>query len=386
MNFVEIAVLDNQVLIITPRQTGQIVRFNGTDRVTVGLSPIRLVGSGPVLLSSGWWDNLLITDSDYDGPYFDGDSPSTENSRTSWEGTPGGSQTLRETRTLEDIPWTDEQYRDHVDSYRRMLHDVTRISGPLVQAERVSNDGVHVGRVVEFTLRAHNPHVYGIPREVELAPSLPTVVQDVLYNLAPRPNGEVPGAAVVAATNFVLNPSLEVNATGWVGSVAAFSGSAPASYFTSGRVVGELSAAAPASFRARLLGNGSTAASGVANLAIANEVDISARPAGSRVSVTMWGAVIVLAGQAASTVQAVTLTAEWLTSAGVLINAESIDGSAAPADFGGRVYSRKSMLPPANAARVRLTLRAQTSWASSATPANNSDIRLYGDALAVTVP
>lgn len=386
MNFVEIAVLANQVFIVTPRETGQIVRFNGTDRATVALSPIRVVGSGPVLLSSGWWDDVLITNSEYDGPYFDGDSPETVDSRTEWEGTPGGSQTLRESRRLEQIPWTDEQYQERVESYRRLLHDVTRISGPIVQSERVSNDGMHVGRVVEFTLAAHNPHVYGIPREVELAPSLPTVVQDVLYNLAPRPNAEVPGAAMVAATNFALNPSLEVNANGWVGSVATFSGASPASYFTSDRVTDELSASGPASFRSRLLGNPSAAASGVANLAIAAEVDISARPAGSRVSVTMWGAVLVLAGQASSTVQAVTLTAEWLTSAGAVITAESIDGTDVLSQFGGRAYSRKSMLPPANTARIRLTLRAQTSWASSATPANNSDIRLYGDALAVTVP
>ena len=60
MDFVTIATLAAQTLIITPRLSGQILRFNGQDVTTIGGQRVKVAGTGPVEVSSGWWDDMIV--------------------------------------------------------------------------------------------------------------------------------------------------------------------------------------------------------------------------------------------------------------------------------------------------------------------------------------
>lgn len=185
---------------------------------------------------------------------------------------------------------------------------------------------------------------------------------------------------VEVGRNYSLNPSLETNATGWVGSTQLVSGSDAAPFFTSGRVVGELQAVGNASYRGRILGSGA-AASGRARLVTSNAVNIATRPPGARVSLSIWSALLNVAGASVSTL--VELSASVLWTDGV--TGEVLDlGTVTDSDgFSGHVFSAKSFLPPEGATFAQVSVQAVVDWASGST---NSDIRLYADALAVTVP
>lgn len=100
MNFITLTTLNNQTLLITPREAGQILRFGGVDTVSIAETEIRVFGSGTVELSSGWWDNVAVVDGSYAGPYFDGNGPSSELSRYRWESVPNESPSVFETRTV----------------------------------------------------------------------------------------------------------------------------------------------------------------------------------------------------------------------------------------------------------------------------------------------
>jgi hypothetical protein len=278
---------------------------------------------------------------------------------------------------------TDAEYQARVEPYRRFLHGVAVTSGPIERELMKSGD--FVAQVFEWTFTAGRPWIYSATRPVQL-PITPTVViQDTPYNLAPYPSAELGGAAVVeTSTNYSANPSLESNATGWTSSWAAtISGSSAVPYFTGGRVTGELAANGVASMRGRILGNGSTEV-GSSKARIINEHTVTFTPANKRVSFTGWAAALIVAGGAVSSVDVMRAEAVWYN--GVTAIGTVDLGTATPAQISGRVFALKSQTPPAGATSVRVRFIYDVTWRSSATPANNSDIRLYADAVGVTIP
>ncbi len=288
--------------------------------------------------------------------------------------------------TRESFAGTDEEHADLVNSFRRYMHSVKVVSGPTPKENLSSRDDIHFGTVYEFTVASEEAHVYTHRREVEVPPTLPTVVQDIPYNLTTRPSAErTTGAAVVVAVNLSPNPSLETNGTDWSAAVSAVSGSAPAGYFTSGRIAGELAAVGTAAWRTRILGNGATTASGRAEMVTHQEISLVGEDPLARVSFSEWVAVLGLGGATGAAVVSVTVEAEWRDGATPL-SLETIGTSTTPSDFSGRAYSLKSRPIPEDTTNVRVYTRIIVDWSSSATPANNSDLRAYIDALAVTIP
>lgn len=74
-----LATLDDQTLLITARHAGQTVTLNGTIAATATTDgqQLRVYGTGDVYLGAGWWDKLGIFAGDYQGDWFDGDTPAT---------------------------------------------------------------------------------------------------------------------------------------------------------------------------------------------------------------------------------------------------------------------------------------------------------------------
>lgn len=278
---------------------------------------------------------------------------------------------------------TDAEYQARVEPYRRFLHGVAVTSGPLER--ELMNVGEFWGQIFEVTFTAGRPWIYSSTRPVSL-PITPTVViQDTPYNLAPYPSAELASAGVVdVATNYSANPSVETNATGWAATAAALSGAAPAAYFTSGRVTGELAANGAASFRARVLGNGSTEVAS-SKARVITEHTVAITPGAQRVSFTGWAAALIVTGAAVSSVDVMRAEAQWYVG-GVATGAPVDLGTASPSEISGRVFALKSAAPPAGATSVRVRFIYEVTWRSSATAANNSDIRLYSDAVGVTIP
>ncbi|QXN73432.1 minor tail protein [Microbacterium phage Wheelie] len=277
-----------------------------------------------------------------------------------------------------------EEYSAYVDGLRRYVHDVA-ISGPLTVQE-LAFDGEFVGRTVEFTISSERAWVYGKLKQLTLAPSLPTVMEDTPFNRVPYPSAELGAGSIVVATNLSANPSVEVSAASWQAASTAVSGSAPGSFVTSGRTT-EIAAVGAASFRIRLLGDaGATVASGVAVLQPYQDVSI---PAGvnRRISLNLWAAALVLAGTSPSTaIQSLAVRYLFLDSGGAGIGATTIFGTAAAGEVGGNAYSLAGLAVPATATSVRVSVAARVAWASSATAGQNSDIRVFADALQVSIP
>ena len=273
---------------------------------------------------------------------------------------------------------------DVLHPYRRFLHQVTATSGPIVERRVQSNltDGV-TGTIVTITLSAERPFIYGYPRTISLAPIEPIVVQDVPYNLAPFPSAELTSGDVVISTNYATNPTVGGTGAGWAGAAQSVSGSSPTPYFTQGRVT-ELSIQGGGSYRARLLGNGSTAASGETWLTVGVDVPV-AFVVGRRMSFNIWGAIVLAAGQAVSSILQFDAVVSWRNSGDVQISATTI-GTGDSGDYGGRAFTLANVSVPSGTVTARVIVRARVAWTSSATPANNSDIRLYGDAIAATIP
>lgn len=308
--------------------------------------------------------------------FFDGETPDLLDpygqmiERYSWVGAANASASIKEVRERQTRGQTDDEYAVDVDPYRRFLHSVRCISGPFVVQEAVSRDGKHVGRLVEFTLLSEVPYVYGIPKELDVPPIVPTVVQDIAYNLAPYPSAELAGAAMIAATNYVTNPSLETNATGW-GRVAG-TGVLDAN-LVAARVTGELAAVGTASFRTVFTATNSGTNGYFGN----NQPTPIAIPTatGTRVSISCWSAAVIMAGT--PTITELHFFAFWTDSGGAIIGNTDLGGVPAA----GGAVSVKSIVPIAGAAGVVVEARCLLgSWVSG------NVIRLYTDALAVTVP
>lgn len=278
---------------------------------------------------------------------------------------------------------TDAEYQARVEPFRRFLHNVSATAGPYER--ELYNVGPFWGQIMEWTLTAGRPWVYSATRAVELPVTPTVVIQDTPYNLVPYPSAELATAgAVDVATNYSANPSLETNATNWAATAAAISGTAPAAYFTSGRVTGELAANGVASFRARILGNSSTEVAS-SKARVITEHTVTFTPGTQRVSFTGWAAALEVTGAAVSSIDVMRAEAQWYV--GAVATGAPVDlGTATPAELSGRVFALKSVAPPAGATSVRVRFIFEVTWRSSATAANNSDLRLYSDAVAVTIP
>lgn len=272
---------------------------------------------------------------------------------------------------------SDADFNARVSAVRRHLSDVTCISGPLEVETRKASSG-HWGRLVEFILFAEIPWILSDPVAVDAPPTPPILVDDQAKNLVPYPDAGIAGAPVVVSTNLCTNPSLEVDNAGWVygeegGDFCAFT--------SAGRVTGELAAAGTASFRYAVLGDGATEDSGTTSFGISHDVTLAGDD--RRYSVSIWAATLILAGDD-SAVGSVSLNVEWLDASFDSLGSVLVDArDAAP----GQVLSGSSLLPAAGSVTARVTLIFEdVVWRSSATPANNSEIRMYADALALTWP
>lgn len=279
---------------------------------------------------------------------------------------------------IEDYAGDVDRFNADVDGLVRYLHGCAVTSGPLTVQEidlgpENGGRGV-VGQVVEFTVTVERPWVYGLTRDVDLPITASTVVADTVFNLAKYPSAEFADATdVVIATNYSTNPSVEVDTTGWSASAAAVSGTAPAAYFTSGRVT-ELAANGTASMRARILATAGAAS--VSDLVIQQDVAVTA---GNRYSINIWAGALIAAGSAVSSLQSVKAEVEWRT-ATATIRTDLIGTAPTADDRQGYPYSALQVPAPATATIARVKVTARVGWA------NTSDIRFYADALAVTIP
>lgn len=281
-------------------------------------------------------------------------------------------------------PQTEEEYTASIDLTRRFMRRAGTISGPLKTAERESS-GFWMYEV-QFVL-AGGPAILGVTRSLALGPSTPVVIQDVPYNLLPYPSAELQGALVDVQVNYATNPNVEVNDTGWSAQATVISGTSPAAFFTSGRSTDIGAGGSLSSFRGRILGNnGSTAVAAARSLMInAQEV---ALPAGSgrRITLNQWAAALILNGTSPGTLINSLLVSYEFFNGAVSLGAPVAFGTATPADFGGKAYSLAGLAVPATATKVVIRTVADVTWTSSATGGQNSDIRLYSDALMVSVP
>lgn len=320
------------------------------------------------------------------GPYFDGTTVDDALHDYQWVGTTDLSQSIDMSRSVIQVPRTNEEYELLLNDYWRVMHTVTCVSGPLVQSELKSNDGTHVGYIVEFTMLAAVPFVFSLPREIEVPPTTPTVVEDVAYNLEPYPSAEATNSTLVVATNYSTNPSVETNATDWAASTAIVSGTDPAAFFTSARVTGELSAVGTSSFRTRILGNnGGTVVTNARSYMYATQSVPFSTGTGVRVSFNIWAALLTIAGASGTTLNGIEVDVQWRATTTVL-STVVIGSTTTPADFAGKPFQSLSLLKPPTANNALVRARFDVTWSSSATGANNTDVRGYVDALAVTVP
>ncbi|QQO39438.1 minor tail protein [Microbacterium phage Namago] len=277
-----------------------------------------------------------------------------------------------------------EEYSAYVDGLRRYVHDVA-ISGPLTVQE-LAFDGEFVGRTVEFTISSERAWVYGRLRQLTLAPSLPTVMEDTPFNRVPYPSAELGAGSIVVATNLSANPSVEVNDTGWAGTFTTVSGTSPSAFLTGARTT-ELAAVGNASYRRRLLGDGGATAVSAAVADIVSYQDANI-PAGTdrRISLNLWAAVLAVAGSSPGTVLQSLNVRYLFLNGGSAVGGTVVFGTAGASDFGGNAYSLSGLAVPASATAVRVSAAARVTWSSSATPGQNSDIRLFADALQVSIP
>jgi hypothetical protein len=288
-----------------------------------------------------------------------------------------GSVSQLQTRGSSFGPETDEALKERIDLLRRFMRRGAVTSGPTKLSEVQS--GLFWAREVQFVISG-GPHVVGMTKKLDVQPTIPAVVQDVPYNLIPYPSAEIAmSTEVTVARNFAANPSAETNANGWVPASSV----ATAGYLTSGRAT-DIQAAGVASAYSRLLPNDSTSVNAAtATLELYQDVTLEAG-SNRRISVNIWAAALILQGSSPGTaINSMQVIAQFFTSANASIGTASV-GIATAAQYGGRVYSVTGIAIPANAAKVRIICRAGVTYSNVAQP--TSDIRIYADALAVTVP
>lgn len=266
-------------------------------------------------------------------------------------------------------PRTDEEYALIVNPLRRFLHDISVTSGPIDIEEFEPSNGFY-GKTIEFTLTSERAWVYGMTRSLTLAPTLPSIVQDTPYNLIPYPSAELASGAVTTATNYSPNPSLETNATDWA--AGADGTNITIAMLTSGRVVNELAASGTGSYRIVFTATGAGTNGSFHSQQI---VPLPGLPAGSRASFNCWAAELLMAGTPVRPDIQVILT--WRNVNSVL----RTDTIPTLIPVNGGALSLSNIQVPAGCDNVIVRTYARlTSW-----PAGTI-LRLYSDALAVTVP
>lgn len=344
-------------------------------------SALLQVGIGGELTDGmDWWFDGVYAGAP--GDYFDGDTEGDDFTRYSWAGAPGTSASIMETRQQVERPRTDAEYAPLVDEVRRYLHNVVAVSGPLITATHEVN-GFHAYEV-EVVFVAERPWVYSVTRPVDLPRTASTVIEDIAHNLTPYPSAERAGEEVLTALNLSTNPSAEVNLTGWSADApVAVSGSSPTPYVAALDRSGEKFAAGIWSARRRLLGT-ATVASGRATMNVGQQVALGARPAGTRYSVNIWGA-LTNQGGSGTVLRALRGSVVWRgSSGGAALRTDPLGEVTTPAAIAeGQPFIAKSILPPAGATHASVYVQGEFDWASGPSP---SDVRLYADALALTIP
>lgn len=361
-----IVTLTNQTVIITPRYSNQTIQLaDGASVATTAGVPVRLSGTGPVVLSQGWWDDLAVTEADYAGGYFDGGSEAGELVQYAWTGAANGSTSIRQERSRIETPWDDPRYLEQVQRAERWMHRTKAVSGPYL-VEEMESRGVNA-YIVEFVLESERSGIYGSMRRLPSQVMTPTVVDDIPVNLIPYPSVEISGGTVEVARNYALNPSAETDVSGW-SQVADGTG------ITTGVVVSRSTAIASvgvASVRTQY-----TAPSAVANPAswMGCQQEVAIPDATRRYSINGWSTAQVQSGTA--TLGLIQITAYW-RAAGSTLRTDVIGTMPAA----GGALSLANILPPPGATSVIVRFQVFIpSFASGAV------VNLYTDALAVTNP
>jgi hypothetical protein len=303
--------------------------------------------------------------------YFSGGTVSVNPTRTrySWAAAANASTSLRESMGISNVP-DPAAYQAALDEMRRYLHDVACVSGPLVTTELES--GPFYGYIVEWTMVAGTPWVFGKLKDLNLAPSAPVTVQDIPFNLIPYPSAELSdGAVIVVAKNLSTNPSVETNNTGWV---VAADGAAILAANVAGARSTDIAAVGVASQRALWTAPGAGASAGW--VGSQQEVTLPATVvAGHRYSINMWAAANIQAG--APVLGALEVRAYWQNGASTTLR-EDLIGTVTG---GSGVATQAAIAPPVGATKVVMrVLQRVTSW-----PAGTI-VRVYADALNVSVP
>lgn len=335
-----------------------------------------------------WWDNLLVIEGTYDGPYFDGATLDQTLDLYDWTGAANASTSTHSTRYPIERPQTDAEYLPEVTPLVRVLHGVSTISGPLeIQTVR-SSDGRHWGREVEFTLYAEQPGVYGAPRDFGTLVSTGEIVDDVVRNLVPYPSAELGENEITVAYNHVTNPSLELDDANWAGGL--WSGddnpSAPAiGLLSKGIVKGARSYAGDSSMLVRWLGDGKTVGDGTRNMQVAYEQRLMPWLAtGDLVTILAWGSLVVQAGTPLAPTELLRANYVWLNASGAFVGSRVSLGTATDAERAGKMFSISGVSVPSGATGILITVETfQTKAYSSPNPSVNRDLRLYADAAGV---
>ena len=357
--------------------------------VTASGQTLNLIGGSAAGGGDVWWDDLLVVEGSYDGSYFDGDTPDSNGGLIgyAWTGAADASTSVMQTRYIYSRPQTDAEYFPEVDAVTRVLHGVSAISGPLEVETVQSSDGRHWGREVEFTLYSEQPGIYSKPRSLGTLVSIGEVVDDVVRNLVPYPSAELSQNKVIVAYNHVTNPSLEVADVNWSG--GSFSGSdtpgSPAiGAISRGVVRGARAYAGEASYLTRWLGDGKTVGSGRRELGVEYEQrSMPGLAVGDRVTVTVWGALVVQSGTPITAAETLSASFQWVDANGKAIDGASL-GTATGEERGGKVFSLSKLVVPAGTTGLRIHLSTNSMDVySSPNAAVNRDIRVYADAAGV---
>lgn len=262
------------------------------------------------------------------------------------------------------------QWWSDVNSMVRIYHDAKCTEGPIVIEDTFRPENSY-GRVVEFTIAAGVPNLFGFTdpfMETDVPLSGSQVISDIPRNSIPTPSAELAGETpVIVATNYSTNPSVEVDVTGWVASSEGTTGL--------GTVAGArsttLAAVGTASYRVQFTATGAGSA-GV--LQASQTVTLpTGMPESLGYSVNLWSSM-----QSAGTPVLGGIESSVVWSDGATDLRTDVLGAA---DSDGGPQSKTSIIPPAGATVATVRARGTvSSWASG------DVVNLYADAVAVTIP
>lgn len=328
------------------------------------------------IIPDTWWDLAALIPGSYSGPAFTGRTTPTDPAmeRYAWTGAADASTSTYEIRQWLTRPETDDEYAVVVDPLRRYLHGVAATGGPNTIDEfhrKLATGETIVGQVVEFTLTASRPWVYGVTKPVQLPSTTPFVIEDVRYNLVKFPSMQLTSdTPVLIGRNYSLNPSVETNTTGWS---FGQSGAITAAQMAGTRST-ELAAVGTASYKATF----TSTTTGTGTMSVLQTVALPAPaplPAVTRFSINMWAAALATTGT--PTLSTIAFSVDWLNSSNTVLRTDALGTQ--PASGGSVTLS--NILPPTGATQARVSATVTVS-----SIANGNVVNLFADALAVTVP